>query len=280
MAYKIKTATLTDVKMITDWETQEGWNPGRSDALPFYMNDPTGFFIGELEGKPIASISNVRYSKDYSFVGIYMVKPQYRGLGYGYQIWQHAMAYGSQQMVALDSVMEQQSNYEKSGFKYAYNNTRYEGRIIEENISQKSLTPAENVSLVDILKYSEPFFVSPRNTFLPFWLFATKAKTLVYLVNNKIQGYGTIREAVSGFKIGPLFADNHEIAEQLLLGLSQYANGRSIYIDIFDVNDKAIALAERYGMEKNFETARMYTTEYPPDISTEKTYGNTSLETG
>ncbi len=206
--------------------------------------------------------------------------PRYRGQGYGHRIWQHAMNYGSQKLAALDGVVEQQENYKKSGFHFAYNLIRHEHYATHTPDLDKHVTPAKLVKLIDILNYLKAFSISPRDNFLTHWLFASNAKSLVYLVDNKVLGLGTIREASSGFRVGPLFANHHDIAEQLLLGLANYADRRAVYLDIPDINEKGIALANKHNMHACFETARMYTSPTPPDLSINKVYGNTSLEVG
>jgi hypothetical protein len=49
-----------------------GWNPGLADAKCFNTVDPEGFFIGELEGAPAATISCVNYDDRFAFLGFYI----------------------------------------------------------------------------------------------------------------------------------------------------------------------------------------------------------------
>ena len=51
--YKIRRMNKKEVADIAiKWAEKEGWNPGITDAEPFYAADPKGFFIGEIDGKP------------------------------------------------------------------------------------------------------------------------------------------------------------------------------------------------------------------------------------
>ena len=106
---------------------QEGWNPGFYDAKAFYAADPEGFIGGFIDGEPIACISVVRYPDQFAFLGFYIVRPEFRGLGYGMQVWHAAMEQMKNYNVGLDGVTDQQANYMKSGFKLAYRNIRYSG---------------------------------------------------------------------------------------------------------------------------------------------------------
>ena len=72
----VRPMTIADLKLAINWAGDEGWNPGIDDANNFYVADPQGFLIGELNGEPISCISVVRYSQNFSFIGIYIVKSE------------------------------------------------------------------------------------------------------------------------------------------------------------------------------------------------------------
>ena len=72
-------------------------------------------------------ISAVRYGSGFGFIGFYIVRPNFRGQGYGLQIWNAAMARLAGRTIGLDGVVAQQDNYRKSGFVLAWNNARFEG---------------------------------------------------------------------------------------------------------------------------------------------------------
>lgn len=63
------------------------------------------------------------------FLGFYIVIPSRRRQKIGMALWRAGMQLlSSCRNVGLDGVVEQQPNYRKSGFTYAYANVRYEGR--------------------------------------------------------------------------------------------------------------------------------------------------------
>ena len=89
--YQIRTMTRSEFNLTMDWAAGEGWNPGFDDAECFFRTDPTGFLIGLLDDEPIASISVVKYEAHFGFLGFYIVKQEYRRLGYGYKLWKAGM---------------------------------------------------------------------------------------------------------------------------------------------------------------------------------------------
>ncbi len=109
-------------KSLSPWTgaAAEGWNPGLADATCFAAVDPEGFFIGELDGAPIATISCVNYDESFAFLGFYIVRKDLRGHGYGLRIWNAAIMHAGQRVIGLDGVVAQQENYRKSGFEFAY----------------------------------------------------------------------------------------------------------------------------------------------------------------
>lgn len=98
--------------------------------------------------------------------------------------------------------------------------------------------------------------------------------------DGKLVGYGVIRTCRSGSRIGPLVADSPELSESLFLALSSETKSTEpVYLDIPEVNQAAVSLAERYNMKVVFETARMYTGK-EPDIPLHRLFGVTSFEIG
>ena len=82
--FRIRAMSAADMVAITvPWMAAEGWNPGLHDAETFVAADPAGFLLGELDGEPIATVSGVRYSDDFAFLGCYIVRDSFRGRGYG-----------------------------------------------------------------------------------------------------------------------------------------------------------------------------------------------------
>lgn len=279
--YIIRNATQEEVENIAvEWAAKEGWNPGLHDTPCFYATDPKGFFVGLLGDEPISCISAVAYDRDFAFLGFYIVKPEYRGKGYGLRIWNAAIAYLRTQNIGLDGVVEQQANYKKSGFELAYSNIRYEGTAKSTTEQFQELVPLSKVSFDDIARYDANLFSAPRPQFLQCWVKQPESLALASLHDNKVAGYSVIRRCKNGYKIGPLFADTKDLANKLFLASSNFVEPETkIYLDTPEVNQAAVQLAESHGMKKVFGTARMYT-KSQPDIDLNRVFGVTTFELG
>jgi ribosomal protein S18 acetylase RimI-like enzyme len=276
--YLIRAMTRPEMDVAIGLAAAEGWNPGLHDADAFRTADPGGFLIGLLDGEPIGCVSAVSYEGRFGFVGLYIVAPRHRGRGYGMQLWKAAMDRLSGHNVGLDGVVAQQENYRRSGFVLAYRNVRFEAG--GGGAAPPELVDARAVPFEILCAYDRRVFPAARPGFLHAWIDGPGARALASFEGNTLRGYGVIRPCRTGFKIGPLFADTPGIAEALYRGLSSHAPaGTPVYLDVPEVNPDAMALPERYGMRRVFETARMYTG-VAPDVEMDRVFGVTTFELG
>ena len=269
--------------MALDWASREGWNPGLHDDAPFHAADPEGFLLGFVGEAPVALISAVRYGQHFGFVGFYIVHPDWRGRGLGWQIWQHAIARLAGRNVALDGVLAEQDNYRRSGFVLAWRNIRYAGRTTTSSPGDSvgaTLCRLGDLPFEAVERYDRAFFPEDRTAFLKSWIAQPGSHALGLLRNGDLVASGVIRPCRVGYKIGPLFADDAALAEQLFDVLQgQVSRDAPLFLDVPEPNAEAVALAHRHGMQPCFETARMYTGAVP-DISLTRTFGITSFELG
>lgn len=279
--YIIRRMTRPELDTALVWAKQEGWRPGLYDAEHFYQTDPNGFFIGLLDDEPIACISGIKYGDDFGFIGFYIVKPEWRHQGFGLPLWQTAMDALQGRNIGLDGVIAQQHNYQKSGFHIVCRHVRYQGTHAGVKAMPDSGIVAINaVSFDALLQYDSRYFPASRTGFLQSWIKQKQGAALAALTENKISGYGVIRACDGGFRIGPLFADSYNVAEQLLSALlSTLPQGSDFFIDIPEPNANALKLVASYDMQPVFETARMYTQKNPA-IDLTGLFGVTSLELG
>ena len=255
--------TRGELDIAVDWAAAEGWNPGLKDADCFYNADPSGFLMGFLNGEPIAAISAVKYGSSFGFIGFYIVKPEFRGQGYGLGIWTAALASLHNRNIGLDGVVAQQDNYIKSGFHLAYRNIRYHG-ISTGAQGHTGCVLLSNIPVKLVIDYDRQCFPEVRSHFTQCWITQPDSYAVGSMQNQTLMGYGVLRPCRSGYKMGPLFADTATVANDIFQALVAKVPADShYYLDIPEVNNDAKILVKRYGMEYVFETARMYTQSAP-----------------
>jgi hypothetical protein len=278
MTLSIGIADRAGVDTLVEWAASEGWNPGLDDAAPFHAADPAGFLIGRIDGEPAACISAVRTGDDFGFLGFYICRPDLRGQGHGWAIWQAGMDRLAGRTIGLDGVVAQQGNYRKSGFVLAHRNVRHGGVTSLAAPRDSRLVPLSAAPYEQVAAYDALCFGRRRDAFLRTWL-AGGSRRGFAVVDGALRGFGLVRPGRTGHKIGPLFADDEATAELLFQGLASTVPGEPIFLDTPEPNARAVALARRHGLTPAFETARMYRGT-DPGLPVPRIFGITSFELG
>jgi len=280
---ELKKLNKNDLTTLIQWASNEGWNPGKNDVDVFWNTDPDGFYGFYYDDRLIAGGAIISYEKEFGFMGLFIVHKDFRSKGIGKKLWylrrdrlidrlhDHAS-------VGMDGVLDMQSFYNKGGFNIAFRDERYE-------FSSKTIPCSTHVSLIEeedfekIIAYDSFYFGIQRAIFLKNWLKMAESKAIKYTENNKILGYAVIRKAEIGFKVGPLFAENTMIAEELFKACLNIDPNNSVFLDIPTTNQNAIDLVNKYNGKYVFECARMYYGA-SPKIEVNNIYGITTFELG
>ena len=259
MSFEVRPAGLAEVSMMLDWAAEEGWNPGEADAAAFHTTDPAGFLIAAVDGRPAACISVVAYDETFSFLGFYIVRPDFRGKGYGLRLWQAGMNRLGLRTVGLDGVIAQQRAYSGAGFVFAHRNIRYGGVPKPLDAPASDTMALTEIDAAELAAFDARYFNVPRPAFVQAWRQGEGRWGRAVRKDGALAGYGVIRRCRNGFKIGPVFAGEETIARQLINALiSELPADTSVFIDPPEPNRSAVALAEAMGLAPVFETARMY----------------------
>ena len=204
---------------------KEGWIFGKHDHQIIFDADPTGHFIGELDGRPISCISVVKHGNSFAFIGLYIVDKEYRGKGFGLKTFQAGMASLEQEdyTCGLCAMPGKEHLYEKCGFKkYAEvkrceitASERLQSATLPEGITIK---PINDVSFDQVSKYDSYASGMPHDAYLHSLLSSPEHYGFVALNDtNNIVGLIVLRKATDEkWIVAPLYANNIDIAKYLL----------------------------------------------------------------
>jgi GNAT superfamily N-acetyltransferase len=282
-ALTLRLMTEDEVARLVDWAADEGWNPGLHDARIFWQTDPQGFIAAELGGEVIGGGSIVSYHREFGFMGLFLVRPEFRGRGLGTQLWHARLRLLQSRLragaaIGMDGVFAMQEWYADGGFVFAHRSIRYEGTGAAV-VRAPGLVEARDVPFERIAEYDRRCFPTWREGFLRPWLEQADALALAAVEADAVTGYGVIRRCRVGGKIGPLFADDADVAESLYTALAAYLPGEPVFLDVPQINAFAMGLARRHELREVFGTARMYLGPRPK-LAEHRVYGITTFELG
>jgi len=258
----IRTMTVDDLQMVLGWAADEGWNPGLEDAKAFYMADPSGFLIKEVDGQAAAAISVVNHDDNFAFLGLYLCRPAFRGQGHGMEVWRAGIAHAGVRSIGLDGVPDQEDNYARSGFVKYGSTVRYEGQIApmaDPRIRAASPGDRDKIIARDIKSNG-----IRRTAFATAWFDnGPTRQTIVLAEDTDILGFATFRRCRRGSKIGPVYAATGTDAHALLAANPFATSDEPCFVDVYDHGAPLAALVKSLNFKATFETARMFSGTQP-----------------
>ncbi|QSB13978.1 GNAT family N-acetyltransferase [Natronosporangium hydrolyticum] len=278
--FTVGLANLADWQIVTEWGNGEGWNIGFQDPACFLPTDPDGFFIGRLDGRPVSAVSLVNYSDDYAVWGHYLVDPQQRGGGYGLGVCKVASPHSGDRVTAGDAMPEQVKNYSRDGSVPVHDTIHFVGALDRPGSLPPEVIRIGPEQLDEVADYDRQCFPAYRREFLRRWLTAEGHQGYARIVDGALTGFGVVRPAPAGHRIGPLCADTPRDAEALFDALTAgLVAGDQVSIFSPDTQPAAAKLFQERGLTEQFRVVRMYRGPVP-QLRTDALYGIGSLELG
>ncbi len=277
----IRELTRPEISTVLQWAALEGWNPG-DDARTFHDTDPEGFWGVDVDGELVGSGSIVSYGGRLGFVGLFIVRPEFRGQGHGKALWDHMLTTLPERLdpgasMALDGVKAMEATYTRTGFRTIHDDRRM--RIVSQAAVMPATVHRITAPVGNVAEFDTRCFGVPRPVFLQLWLAAADHVALA-CVDERLRGFAVARPCVTGYRVGPIFAEDVATAETLLTGVfASVPQGSELFIDVPDSNTAAMRWAAGHGGEEVFTCARMYTGT-PPATDWGRVFGVTTLELG
>ena len=294
-----KANSFDDLKFLSELLEKEEWALGQNELRYAFNSDPSGFLVGELGGKPISYISVVKYDH-FAFVSYFVVVESNRGKGYGRQTWEAGLASVDKDCnLGLASVPSMVGFYEKRGLTQAWINHEYvvsastTAQVLVEPIQLSpgiTFKPITEVTFDALVAYDTAVFGAPRCKYLETLMTLPENIAFAAVSENGLLGYTSSEKMLAeekGIRIGPLFADNEQIARGLLQAVSKAAVSRNPHTDtkmtlvVPDINPVATNLVEKvlHG-EAEFHPVHMFSKGIPESMNLSKTFAISSLDSG
>ena len=275
-----------ETDILAGWAADEGWNPGKSDIGIAWDTDPEGFIALRKKSGTNADLIGggtiMSYDGLFGFMGLFIVRRDQRGRGLGAHLWRYRLRRLQERLapgasIGMDGVLAMKPFYERGGFVFAHNDVRYQG--IANGTMDPEVRPIDASTFAVVENFDRSHVPAPRAPFLRRWIFQPGAHALGLQENGQMIGYGVVRPALAGYKLGPVFAKRADIAERLISSLMARIPGEQVQLDVPEPNQSGSRLAEKFGLKEVFDCARLYHGR-APDLPIGNIFGVTSFEFG
>jgi GNAT superfamily N-acetyltransferase len=271
-----------EADILESWAADEGWNPGKADIGIAWDTDPGAFIALRKGAELVGGGTIISYGGLFGVMGLFIMRRDMRGLGLGEHLWKYRLQRLRERLalgapIGMDGVFAMVPFYERGGFAFAYNDTRYQG--IADGTRDPEVRQLDSSMFALVENFDSAHVPAPRTSFLRRWMFQRGAHAVGLIENDRIAGYGVARPACTGYKLGPVFAKRADIAERLILSLMALVRGQQVQLDVPEPNQAGTRLAERFGLKPVFGCARMYHGP-APKLPVENIFGVTSFEFG
>ena len=268
-----------DVAVAVSWADREGWNPGIHDGVALFSGNPDGIWVAEEEEQVVGMLSAVWLSSEVGNLGLFLVRPDCRGRGIGKALRRKAEQRLEGCTVSVYCPEHHEPHFLREGFAPSYTVVRCKGDAGGVLSADPYLLPLTDVPFKHLVEFDATFFSAKREAFLASWITRPGVIALGILQDGHLAGYGVIRQACDGFRIGPLYAVHPSHAHKLYRALKAYGGQGPVCIDLPLDNPHAKEFVEAFQLSPGERWISLYRGDEPPKPLS-GIYGITALELG
>ncbi|XP_067123389.1 uncharacterized N-acetyltransferase YitH-like [Centruroides vittatus] len=278
--YNVRNLRPEEIPLLLDLAKAEGRHMGLEAEIETWLEvDPECFFVACSDsGDILGSCCGVRLSEEHGYVGMYVVKPEYRSLGIGKKVWNAAIEHLGDRNKGLSAVDSYFPLYrDKAGFNVVADWTvdLYRSENAPEMDldladlyldSKLRILPISDEELMrDVIAYDKEIHVYDRSKIVRLSLMERGCISRVALLGDSVCGYGCIKPGLQGlWIITPLYADSEHVAHLLLSeligSLSEEEREKGFALKVPSTNTAAAGVMSHFGFcRQTYSLRRCYT---------------------
>ncbi|MDO1449990.1 GNAT family N-acetyltransferase [Rhodocytophaga aerolata] len=225
---------LSDIPFAMKLKTMGNWNQVESDWEFLLSTNAEGCFVALYNEKEVGTVTTLTYPHAFSWIGMVLVDPAYRGLGIGTALLQRAIHYArSKGTIRLDATPQGEKLYCTLGFEVERHLLRLERKQTAFLPELTSKCPAIDRDIIEqILKIDLAVFGANRARVLQYLLNIAPQYACYTERNGRITGYCFGRPGSNFEHIGPIVAENYTDARHLLLTAMSSNPAKPFIVDV------------------------------------------------
>lgn len=247
----IETFSEKDIKGLLLLSRLEKWDYSEADLHTIFSSGNV-FGHRNEKGDIVSSVAVVLYENQSAFIGMVIVRKDYRKQGLAGQLMKHCLQILSPEVNAyLIATKEGEHLYKKAGFKTVdyvskYISNEYIPRAFKASgFYTRSLTRRD---FKEVVKLDEAAFGDNRKLFLKSRIQQAEKAVVLQNEQNKMTGYGLAVRTSSNIVIGPVVAPNAEAAMLVIDELAKNYNEK-LRIDLSSHEETLKKLVENHGFQ-------------------------------
>lgn len=249
-----------DIQACMELSKAAGWNQLEIDWQAFMRLGPEDNVVAVSGDDVIGSVATIRYGEDLSWIGMLLVRPDFRGKGVGKDLLLEAVQkLAHEKNVKLDATSAGRQIYLQCGFEDEYPISRMEARAVSIDKPGQNCFPAEEKDLAGMFDMDTTVFGAGRQMLLKQVWFNGLTFSFVYKSEGKILGYSLGRRGYRFFHIGPIIADSIEVAKSLLQTVLHYTPPETpVILDVNHADKEWLSWLHQLGFTEQRSFMRMF----------------------
>jgi GNAT superfamily N-acetyltransferase len=259
---RFRTLKTEDIPFAMKLKQLAGWNQLEEDWEFFISAGGKANLLATFNGVKAGTATTINYQKRFSWIGMVLVDPKYRGNGIGRALLNRSVEYAAKMgTVRLDATPQGKRLYDTMGFKTECELARFERPEVPEKFSeQKGVCRLMTKNdLKRLIEKDSKIFGANRKAVLNY-LHDNSPDYAFVALNSKgeISGYCLGRSGSVFEQIGPIVADTTESAGELLLSAMENCKGKKVIVDAFTENQSWTDVLGKNGFTVQRPFIRMY----------------------
>ncbi|MEO6289062.1 MAG: GNAT family N-acetyltransferase [Ginsengibacter sp.] len=235
------------------------WNQLEREWQLFLQLSPNGCCVAINEGRVAGTVTTISYQHSFSWIGMVLVDAAFQRRGIGMQLLQEAMQILSEEeTVKLDATPAGREVYLKLNFIDEYRLGRMSAIVVEDNLQVSGARLIREKELPTLVKFDHEIFGADRRLLLKWMWEGAPQFAFVVEEQNKIQGYCLGRQGHNFIHIGPVVAQNVDIAKSLVSSALFKCGGKPVIIDAMHFTKEWVNWLENIGFSEQRPFIRMY----------------------
>jgi len=283
---RIGVMTRAELDLALDWAEAEGWDPALTEADCLAAFDAEGLLVArDGGGAPLACVAALRCGESLGRMSLLLVSPEARGRGLGRTVLRAGMErLGDRPCLVMDDLLPGLAKQRATGFSAAWTHERHVAARPSAPVSElrvgQLLLDARDAPFAPLVAFDAASFGFARTGFLRA-LFGGRGHVARAVLDptDRPLGYGVLRPTRRGSRVGPLLAEDEQVAAALLAALLRAAPPGPVAMDLREDHAAAVALARSAGMSPAFAARRLYSAA-PPAMRRDRVFAISGYEAG